>query len=195
MAQGYSALEKRMHAGDAPPKSPDDYTPDLPDGMTLETLKADPMFSGFLKGAHSKGMTNSQVSYILGEFQQRMALLDQQRNDPGVAEAELQKVWTTPQAMTKGLQDSYRAVRAFAENDEHASAIESKFGNDPDFIRFMAKVGGELGEDKPTAGLTPLEAETLETLKAHPAYFDAKHPEHKVIAAKVSALYSKLYPT
>lgn len=160
----------------------------------MEALKADPMFAGFLKGAHGKGLTNGQVSYILGEFQQRVALMEQQRADPTVAEAELQKVWATEQQMTVGLRNSYRGAQAFAENPEHAAALEKKFGNDPDFIRLMAKVGAELGEDKPAAGLTNVEAETLESLKLHPAYSDPKHPEHRTVTAKVGALYRKQYP-
>lgn len=163
--------------------------------MSMDALKADPLFAGFLKGAHAKGMNNGQVSYILGEFQQRMQLLADQRADPAIAEAELMKVWTTPAAMEAGLGKSYRAAKAFAEGDDHFAAVEKKFGSDPDFIRLMAKVGAELGEDKPVGGLTTVEAETLKSLKAHPAYGDARHAEHRSVVAKVTALYNKLYPT
>lgn len=193
LAASYRGLEQRLGAGDAPPKSADEYAPELPEGLTLEALKADPLFTGFLKGAHAKGMTNAQVSYAIGQFQQRMALAELSRNDPAIAEVELQKVWTTEQQMTAGLRNSYRAAKAFAEDETHAAALEKKFGNDPDFIRLMAKIGGELGEDKPVQGLSHAEAETLETLKMHPAYMDAKHPEHRAITAKVTALYQKQY--
>lgn len=193
-AQGYGELAKRLGSGDAPPKTPEEYAPDLPEGVTMDALKSDPLFAGFLKGAHAKGLNNAQVSYILGEFQQRMQLMQEQARDPAVAEAELSKVWTTPAAMEKGLGNSYRAAKAFADGDEHFAKLEQKFGSDPDFIRLMAKIGAELGEDRPPAGLSPVEAETLETLKAHPAYGDAKHAEHQAVVAKVSALYRKLYP-
>lgn len=193
-AQGYGALANRLGSGEARPATPEDYAPELPAGLTMDALKGDPMFAGFLKGAHAKGLNNGQVSYILSEFQQRMSLMEQQRNDPGVAEAELSKVWTTPQQMQSGLANGYRAAQAFAESPEHAAQLEAKFGNDPDFIRLMARIGGELGEDKPVVGLTNMETETLESLKLHPAYSDARHPEHRVIAAKVSALYQKMVP-
>lgn len=160
----------------------------------MDAMKTDPLFAGFLKGAHSKGMNNAQVSYVLKEFQQRVQQLDQQRNSPEVAEVELGKVWSTPIQMERGLGHSYRAAKTFADNDAHAAVIEQKFGNDSDFIRLMANVGKELGEDRPVQGLSMAEAESLEALKRHPAYSDAKHVDHALICAKVSALYAKQHP-
>lgn len=194
-AQGYGELARRLGAGEAPPQTPEGYTPDLPQGVTLDQLKTDPMFAGFLKGAHAVGLNNKQVSYLLGEYQQRLQLIEDQRADPAVAEAELGKVWATPQAMERGLANSYRGSQAFAEDADHAARIDKKFGNDPDFIRLMAKVGAELGEDKlPSGGLTTVEADTLESLRKSEAYTNAKHPEHSTAVAKVNALYRKLHP-
>lgn len=192
-AQGYAALSQRLGSGELPPKTADEYAPELPPGITMEAVKTDPLFAGFLKGAHAKGMNNAQVSYAITQFQQRLQLMEQQRNSPEVAEAELAKVWTSPSQMEKGIASSYRAVKTFADSDEHMAALEKKFGNDPDFIRFMAKVGAELGEDKPVQGLSMAESESLEALKAHPAYSDSRHPEHRVVTAKVSALYQRKY--
>jgi hypothetical protein len=135
------------------------------------------------------------VSYLLGEFQQRVQLITDQARDPAVAEAELGKVWTTPQAMERGLTNCYRGAQAFAEDADHAKRLDEKFGSDPDFIRLMAKVGAELGEDRlPNGGLTTLETDTLESLRRSEAYRDAKHPDHAATVAKVSSLYRKLHP-
>lgn len=194
-AQGYQHLATKLGAGDAPPKSPDDYSPELPAGLTMDALKGDPLFAGFLKGAHGKGLSNAQVSYVLAEFQQRVQLMQEQAADPAVAEAELGKVWATPQQMERGLSNCYRGAQAFAEDAEHAARIDKKFGSDPDFIRLMAKVGAELGEDKlPGGGLTPVETDTLASLRRSDAYTDAKHPDHATTVAKVTALYRKLHP-
>lgn len=192
-AQGYQHLAQKLGT-DAPPKTPEEYAPELPQGLTLDALKTDPMFAGFLKGAHAKGLSNAQVSYVLGEFQQRMQLMEDQKSDPGVAEAELGKVWTTPQQMEKGLANSFRGAKAFAADDEHAKRLDEKFGNDPDFIRLMAKVGSELGEDRPPEGLSSVEQESLESLMSSAAYTDAKNPQHASTVAKVRALYAKKYP-
>lgn len=194
MAQGHAALEKRLGAGDAPPKDADSYSPELPQGVTVEQLKSDPLFAGFLKGAHAAGMTNKQVGYAISQFQERMQLLEQQRNSPEVAEAELSKLWKLPGEMEKNLSNSYRAAHAFASDKEHVARLEKKFGNDPDFIQLMAKIGGELGEDRPPAGITQVEQESLESLMKSPAYLDKQHPEHAVVMAKTRALYAKKYP-
>lgn len=194
-AQGYAALSTKLGT-DAPPKSPDEYAPELPQGITMDALKADPLFAGFLKGAHAKGLSNSQVSYVLGEFQQRMQLMQEQAADPAIAEAELGKVWATPQQMERGLAGAYRGAHAFAEDADHAARLDKKFGSDPDFIRLMAKVGAELGEDKlPGGGLTQVETDTLESIRRSEAYRDPKHANHAAAVAKSKALYAKLYPT
>ncbi len=192
-AQGYSALSQRMGAGEAPPKSADEYQLDLPQGLAMDQLKTDPLFAGFLKGAHAKGLNNAQVSYLLGEFQQRVQLLDEHRNSPEVGAAELGKVWQTPQQMSAGLARCFKGTHAFAEDQDHAARLDKKFGNDPDFIRLMAKVGAELGEDRPVAEVSRVEVESREALMRSEAYSNPAHPEHATTVAKVRASYEKQY--
>lgn len=180
-----------MGAGDAPPKTAEEYSPELPQGWDADRLKADPMFAGFLKGAHAKGLNNAQLSWVLTEFQSRMDMM----RSPEIGAAELGKVWTTPEAMKLGLSQSFRGAQAFALDQDHAARLDAKFGNDPDFIRLMANIGKELGEDKPVnSGASTTDANTLEDLKAHPAYLDPKHAEHRRVKAQVEALYARLYP-
>lgn len=194
-AQGYGELAKRFGGGEAPPQTPDGYAPDLPQGVSMEQLKTDPMFAGFLNGAHAVGLNNKQVSYLLGEFQQRVQLMQEQAADPAIAEAELGKMWTTPQQMERGLTGAYRGTQAFAADAEHAARIDKKFGSDPDFIRLMAKVGSELGEDRlPEGGLNQAETETLESLRKSEAYTNPKHADHAKTVAQVTRLYQKLHP-
>lgn len=190
-AEGYAPLEKKLHAGEAPPKSPDEYAPELPEGLSLDTLKADPLYQGFLKGAHARGINNAQLGWVLQTYAERMAL----QSSPDVAEAELRKTWTSDEAMQQGLASSYRAVKAFASDDETFDRLQAKFGNDPDFIRFTAKIAPELREDRPSAGLTPVESETLESLMGSQAYLNAKDPQHNIVVAKVRQLYAKKFPT
>ena len=187
LAQGYDSLAKRMGSGEAPPKTADEYAPTMPEGMSLDALKADPLYGGFLKGAHSRGMNNAQLSYVLDAMQVR----ENMRNSPEAAEAELRKDFTNDQALTQALQRSYRATAAYAGTEETRGKLEAKFGNDPDFIRLMARIGGELGEDSPPAGLSGAESQTLESLVAHPAYLDRKHPEHARVVAQTKAMYAK----
>lgn len=184
-AQGYDSLAKRLGAGEAPPKTPEDYQLTLPDGISMDVLKNDAKFAGFLKGAHARGLNNAQVSWAISEFQQRMA------PSPEEAELELRKDFTSDQALTQALQRSYRATATYAGNDETRARLDAKFGNDPDFIKLMARIGGELGEDAPPQGLSTAEAETLESLMSHPGYLDAKHPEHQRLVTRARVLYNK----
>lgn len=188
-AQGYNALATKLGAGDVPPKTPEDYAPPVPEGISLDALKTDPLYQGFLKGAHAKGMTNAQVGYVLAEFAQREAM----RASPEVAEAELRKVWTSDEQMKAGLAGAYRVVKAYAGGDEQLAKIEAKFGSDPDFLQFMARIAPELKEDRPPGGFDSNERDTLQSLMAHPAYFDAKHPEHAIVVAKTRQLYAKAH--
>ena len=188
---GHKHLEQRLGSGDAPPAKPEDYAPTLPDGLSMEQLKADPLFQSFLKGAHSRGMNNAQLGYALEAFQHRLAMM----NSPEAGEAELRKVWSTDDQLQRGLSDSYRATQAFANGDKDLAArVEKKFGNDPDFIRLMASVGRELHEDSPPEGtLSMVEQGTLESLMASEAYMQAKHPDHNKVVAQVRALYEKRF--
>ncbi len=177
-----------MRSGEAAPKSPDDYAPE---GVDIETMKKDPLYMGFLKSAHSRGFSNADVSWILGEYAQRQAMA----NSPEVGEAELRKVWPDDATLQQGLARSYAAVAAFTKGDsELAQRLEQKFGNDPDYIRLMANVGKELREDRPVAGITAAETETREQLMASKAYNDATHPDHARVMARVKALYEKQFP-
>lgn len=187
--EGHKNLEQRLGTGEAPPAKPEDYSLSLPPEVSLDTLKADPHFSGFLKGAHARGMTNAQVSYVIESYQARMSMAA----SPEAGEAELRKVWTTDEQMQRGLSDAYRAQAAFAGADaDRAARLEAKFGNDPDFLFVMAQVGKELHEDSPITGaLTPSESDSLDSLLKHPAYFDHKHPEHDKVVRQAKGLYEK----
>lgn len=186
-AQSYSHLEKRLGAGEAPPAKPEDYAPTLPEGLSMDALKGDPKFAGFLKGAHSRGVNNAQLSWIMQEYAQRLT------PDPAMAEAELRKVWADDATLTQNLGLSHRATKAFG--GDLFETLEKKFGNDPDFIRFTAAIGKELGEDKGAPpDFTQGDQDTLESLMASPAYFDAKHPQHAQVVAKAAQLYAKKYP-
>lgn len=185
---GYAPLEKRLGTGDAPPKSPDEYAPAVTAGISLDALKADPKYQGFLKGAHARGMTNAQVGYVLDHY--AMAL----QPDPAAAEAELRKDWATDDQLQRGLAQAYRATAAYAGGDEALQKLMAKYENDPDFIRLMSRIGNEMQEDRPPAGITQAESDTLESLMKSPAYFDAKHPEHNATVRKAKELYAKKYP-
>lgn len=193
MGEAYTQLEKRLGTGDAPPATPEDYKPTVPEGLTIETLKADPLYQGFLKGAHARGMTNAHVSYVLEALAER----ETSRNSPELAEADLRATWPTDAQMQKGLADAFRATKAFGAVDQKRhERIEAKFSNDPDFLWLMAQIGKELQEDTTvTGGLSSSEQSSLESLMGSKAYHDPKDPQHAETVARVRTLYAKRFPS
>lgn len=207
VAEGYAHLSQRLGAGDVPPKTPDEYAPKVEaEGFNWDEFKADPEMQSFLKGAHAKGVTNDQLSFILGEYA---------RVAPGLVEgagaltvedcnAALSQVWQTPAEQTQNLQHAYRAASTFAGkvglsyDDIEAAGL----GNNPVFIRLMAAIGPELGEDTspPAAGLAvgmsdadfATQAADLRNQLAQLHVSDKRRPE---VQAKLDALYAKRYGT
>lgn len=200
MAEAYSSLEKRLGTGDAPPKSPEEYAPKIEiDGFDIEQFKADPMTKGFLKGAHAKGMTNDQVSYVLGEYFKNAPelvtaskMLDQEYSD-----GELRKVWKDDESYQNNLGGAFQAFQAFSQKaGVTMQEVEaSGLANHPLFLRIMAAVAPELGEDQGTnPGDASVQRDDITTLLTSAAYMDPKHPDHADVSAKVSRHYKSKYP-
>lgn len=202
MAEAYSSLEKRLGSGDLPPKSVDDYAPKLDvEGFDWEEFKKDESSQAFLKGAHAKGLTNAQVEYVLGEYLkaapqlvQGSAQLDQQ----GATEA-LKGVWKSDAEFKGGVQASYRAVQGFADQGEGIGSMANlmaKFGNDPDFIAFTARIGREMNEDTVPGGQAVSEGDfAVQTSELRKQLQDMPlhDPKRAQVQAQLDALYQKRY--
>lgn len=200
VAAAHGALEQRLGSGDVPPKDAAEYAPEVQlEGFNWDEFKADPEMQGFLKSAHSKGITNAQLSFILGEHYQRSIAIAQGAQALNIeqCETELSKSWTTPEAMTAGKAAAFKAFSAFA--DKAGVSLQeleaSGAANNPAVIKLLAAIAPELGEDVGINGAGAGGQETIEQLLAHPAYADAKHAEHKIISEKVRKYYEKQYGT
>lgn len=203
VADAYKHLETRMGAGDAPPKTVDEYSVKLEgvEGFNWDEFKADESTQSFLKGAHAKGLTNDQVSYVIGEYLKAA---------PGLVEGgaqltaqdcttALKSLWADDQAMQSNVRASYRAAEAFASAEGQPGSFQNlmaKYGNDPDFIAFTANIGKELSEDTPINGGAVNEAdfdvkssELRTQLQALPAH----DPKRKGIQAELDAMYDRRY--
>lgn len=201
MGEGYKHLVSKLGTDEKPPASPDEYKPEgLPEGFDFEQIKADPLYQNFLKGAHAKGLTNAQVSYVIGEYLARTPELagEMQRLSVEEAKAELGKVWSDPASFDTNLKAANRAASAYASQGDEPGSINrlmEKFGTDPDFLIFAARVGAEIGEDRsPTVGM-PSDAVALDSaiaeLRADPAYTDKRHPQHDQAVQKMTRLYEQ----
>ena len=150
LAENYTHLEKRMGSGDAPPKTSDEYAPKVEvEGFNWEEFKADPRMQSFMKSAHAKGITNDQMSFILGEYAQRAPELvgGAAALDSEAATAQLREVWKTDAEFKQNIGLAFRAFNSLADDADKGRIDE--IGNNPMVIRMLAKVGAEMQEDAP----------------------------------------------
>ena len=197
LAEAYTHAEKRIGSGDLPPKAPEDYSlTGLPETVDMAALKADPEMAGFLKAAHAKGMTDSQVSFALNEYLSRLAAAQPQAPDPAQVAAELRAEWKSEKDYSTNLRNAFRAFDAYAAPGDKERMDE--IGNNPVVIRLLARIGADLAEDAPIAAGTP-EATSwqsqVDAIRADPIYNDPKHPQHKAMKDKMQALYDRRYGT
>ena len=196
MAEGYTALEKRVGTGELPPKTPEEYSVKL-DGVGDEQLKEimdDPAMGGFLKGAHAKGLTNDQVGYVLGEYLKVAPQLTEgaQRLDQQTAADELRKEWTTDAAFNENLSLAQSAFKAFAPAADQDRINE--IGNNPIVIRLLAHIGKEMQEDSPAGNPIAAAVSTdIESLMRSEAYTNSKHPDHARVNEQVKRFYERKY--
>ena len=195
LADAHTSLEKRLGSVGTPPKTADEYEPKVEvEGFNWEEFKADPRMQSFMKTAHAKGITNDQMSFILGEYAQRAPELvgGAAALDSEAASTQLREVWKTDAEFKKNIGLAYRAFNSLA--DEADKGRMDEIGNNPMVIRMLAKVGAEMQEDAPAGGDVNLEEQqTIRDLMKSPAYMDPKHADHERVSAQVKAYYQKRY--
>lgn len=195
LADAYTHLEKRMGSGDAPPKTADDYAPEVKaEGFNWDEFKADPRMQSFMKSAHSKGITNDQMSFIISEYAQIAPELvnGAAALDSEAATTQLRETWKTDAEFKKNIGLAFRAFNTLADDGDKGHMDE--IGNNPIVIRMLAKIGAEMQEDSPAgADSNPGEQQTIRDLMKSPAYMDPKHADHERVSAQVKAYYQKRY--
>ena len=195
LADAYSHLEKRMGSGDTPPKTADEYAPKVEvEGFNWDEFKADPRMQSFMKSAHAKGITNDQMSFILGEYAQLAPELvnGAAALDSEAAATQLRETWKTDAEFNKNIGLAFRAFNSLADDSDKGRMDE--IGNNPMVIRMLAKIGAEMQEDAPAGGDVNLEEQqSIRDLMKSPAYMDPKHADHENVSARVRAYYQKRY--
>ncbi|MDH2438121.1 hypothetical protein QCF24_06735 [Klebsiella pneumoniae] len=195
LADAYTHLEKRMGSGDTPPKTADEYAPKVDvEGFKWDEFKADPRMQSFMKSAHSKGITNDQMGFILGEYAQLAPELvnGAAALDSEAAATQLRETWKTDAEFNKNIGLAFRAFNSLADDSDKGRMDE--IGNNPMVIRMLAKIGAEMQEDSPAgADSNPGEQQTIRDLMKSPAYMDSKHADHERVSAQVKAYYQKRY--
>lgn len=146
-------LEKRLGAGDLPPKTADEYKVAVPDEYKdVYDPKSDPMLNEFRAEAHKHGLTQAQFDFTIGEFFRRAPQLIERDVALKAEEctAALRQVWADETTYRRETSAALRAVQTYGAGD--AEQLIARYGNDPLFIRAMARIGAEIKEDQPPAG-------------------------------------------
>ena len=195
-----------MGAGEAPPKTADEYKINVPASMaekvTAEALNKDPGFKEFVGKLHAAHLSQAQVDSVVGEFLTRgdaMRLAVAQQTADATT-ADLRKTWATDGEFTAGVQAAYRAGEAFAGKDAEGKSefdgILKDYGNDARIVRLLANVGKELGEDKGTPGAGQgVSEQDAEALQKSKAYWNPNDPAHAATKAKVAQHYAQKFGT
>lgn len=195
-ADAYRALEKRIGTGDLPPKTHEEYAPEITvEGYALDELKTDPLYQDFVQKAHAAGYTNSQLALAVNEFLPRAeSMLKGQAADTAAdCVAKLRETWTTDSEFQTNINSAMRTINAFAETPDEAKEIVQALGNNERAIRLLARIGPELEEGRAPRGTAPAMVD-VEALTKSEAYWNANHPDHTSTKARVEKYYAEKYP-
>ncbi len=197
VAEAHRHLEQKLGSGDVPPKTAEEYAPKVElDGFNWDEFKADPEMQGFLKSAHSKGITNDQLSFVLAEYLQRAPSLVQgaKQLDDKAATAELRQEWKTDTEFKQNVGLAFKAFSAFASEADRARIDE--IGNNPVALRLLANIGKEMQEDSPVSGASLPEGDfntRVAELRSELEKLPQSDPRRKQVKAELDGLYSRRY--
>jgi hypothetical protein len=206
LAKSYGELQKRLVETGAPPEDADKYElTDMPKGFDVAEFRKDAKTSDFLKGAHSLGMTNKQVNYVINRYLEIAPELAGAAAELSAEEvsAQLRLTWKTDAEFAGNQALAFKAANKLAQSagvtfeDLEAGGL----GNNALFIRLMAALAPQMGEDVPpniiAGGGGAADWDTA--IKAAKAERDALPERDKkgraAAQAKVDQLYEKKYPT
>jgi hypothetical protein len=179
----------------------DKYSFDLPKDKKLN----DETIGKFKEVAFKSGILPKQAKALVDWFSEHEEntlknVATERENAHKLGIDNLKKEWG------QGYDKEIGSARVFMKEvggDEFKQYLESTgLGNDPVMIKFLAKAGKLLGEDKIRGeagdnrmGMTPDEIQKeIANLSTNPEYTDASHPKHKLTVEKVAQLYQKLHP-
>lgn len=198
VAEHRDHLERRLGAGDVPPKEAKDYATTVPEALKeaikVEELAASPKFQEFRDTMHAAGLSQKQFDQVVGKMLDYSISLQQGQAKLSETECvtQLKTEWKDDAAFTANIRAAYRAAETYGD----VQKVMAKYGNDPDVIRILANVGKELGEDTSAgAGVAAISDVDAEALTKSKAYWDVNDPEHASVKAKVQQHFDRKFGT
>lgn len=183
------------------PKTGDEYQLEVPDDLkdyydTDLTNEARKMF-------YNLGLNQKQAQALWEFDRQRLASgIEQSQASQAAALEEarsaLRREWGT--AYDARIHMGNVAIdQGVGDDDNLRSSVVGKFGSDPDFVKFMANLGGKFAEHGVKVspeGQTPGQLdELIKDEMATDAYMNPKNPAHKITVNKVHRMFEKLAAT
>lgn len=171
------------------PAEQKDYSVEI-EGFNFDEFKAIPENQELLNRAKDVGLSNEQVSFMLGEYN---ALLPKLAGEISELKAEettskLKEVWGDK--FDSSIADAQKALLAagFTKEDLNNPSI----GNNVELAKLAAHFGAQMKEDAPPLESTASTAGfDIASLLSHPAYNNPVHPEFKQVMSQVDSYYSK----
>jgi hypothetical protein len=197
-AEAYGPLVKRLGTDEMPPATAAEYKITAPQGLdpaAFEEFVKDPATVAALDGMHKLGLTNKQTDAVMQMYLQSAATMAAGGQVLSAEDTitDLRKDWKTEAELTKNIGAARHAATALGTRvGMDFAAIEAAgLANNPAFIRMMAALAPELGEDAAPAG-TALPATDLDSLVKSPAYMNPADPNHAAVKARVAAHFAAL---
>ena len=186
-------LENRMRVVGLPPKTAEEYKFDVPEDIRKLGVDADPaQTKAFRDKALSMGLTQKQYEGIMAEYYQMIPQIAGASENFGSARCgeALKAFYKTDEAVKDSVKAAYQTFAAYADEEE-MKAIDS-LGNNPYFVRVLAKINREMVEDPGVRDGAMASAADIEELMAKGSpYWDASNPQHKSVKAKVTAHFER----
>lgn len=192
-------LERRLGAGDIRPATAEDYAFNVADDLKEHFKADDPMLKDFRAKAHEHGLSQKQFDFVISEYLTRLPELFDAKDaaDRDACVATLKGVWKSDDEYKAQTGAAFRALSTFA--GAQTEELLGRYGNDPVLIQLLARVGGEIKEDRPPAegagaGAVDLKARAGELRDAIAKITNRNDPQRAKLQGELDAIYAKLYP-
>lgn len=204
VAKSHVELTKRMVDVGLPPESADAYELEVPKGFDVAAFRKDAKTADFLKGAHSLGMTNKQINYVVNKYLEAAPGLVEGAQELSNEEciAQLALVWKSDAELAGNLRLCNLAATRLAEAvGMKYDDVDAAFGNNPVFIRLMAGLAKQMGEDVPPLPsdggadntATDFDSQASALRKELDGIPERDSKARAAVHAKLNALYEKRY--